>query len=189
MIISSDKQQRHKNGDKVHRIFFALWPDDATRMQIIESFKQLSIDKKQGRIVNFDNLHITLHFIGNVNQQTLDCLHRAAQKVKVGGFNLELDHYDYFNKPNILWMGLKQTPEALETLHKTLGTSLAECDFQVERRPYAPHMTLMRKPAHQPEVFEKTEPIFWQVKAFVLVESLSFEGEVRYEVCEQYALT
>ncbi len=187
MIISPDKQPCHKNDDKIHRIFFALWPDDATRIKIVESFKQLSIDKTQGRIVNFDNVHITLHFVGNVNQQKWDCLHRAAQKVQADGFNLDLDHYGYFNKPKILWMGLKQTPEALETLHKTLGESLAECDFQVERRPYAPHMTLMRKPA-QPEAFEKTKPIFWQVKTFVLVESISIEGGVRYEVRERYAL-
>ena len=74
MIISPDKHMCHKNNDKLHRIFFALWPDDATRKQIAGSFKQLSINKKQGRIVSFDNLHITLHFIGNVNQQKLDCL-------------------------------------------------------------------------------------------------------------------
>tara|TARA_R110002073_G_scaffold5462_2_gene33652 strand:- start:3169 stop:3735 length:567 start_codon:yes stop_codon:yes gene_type:complete len=187
MFNSPGKQNIHKNDDKIHRIFFALWPDDATRKQIVVSFKQLSIDKKRGRIVSFDNLHITLHFVGNVNQQKLDCLHRAAQTVKAGSFNLELDHYGYFNKPKVLWMGLKQTPEALETLHKTLGESLAECDFQVERRPYAPHMTLMRKPT-QLEAFEKIKPIYWQVKSFVLVESISIEGGVRYEVREQYML-
>lgn len=187
MINSPSKQNFHKNNDQIHRIFFALWPDDATRKQIIASFKQLSIDKKQGRIVSFDNLHITLHFIGNVNQQKLDCLHRAAQAVKADSFNLELDHYGYFNKPKVLWMGLKQTPEALETLHKTLGTSLAECKFETELRPYAPHMTLMRK-LSKPEAFEKTKPIGWQVNEFVLVESISIEGGVRYEVREHYAL-
>ena len=92
----------HKDNDQIHRIFFALWPDDATRKQIVASFQQLSIDGKQGRVVSFDNLHITLHFIGNVNQQKLDCLHRAAQAVKADSFNLELDHYGYFNKPKVL---------------------------------------------------------------------------------------
>ena len=187
MLNSPGKQNTHKNNDRIHRIFFALWPDNATRMQIVESFKQLSIDKKHGHIVSFGNLHITLHFIGNVNQRKLDCLHRAAQAVKVGSFNLELDHYGYFKKPKVLWMGLKQTPEALETLHKTLGASLAECEFEVELRPYAPHMTLMRK-LPKPEAFEKTKSIDWKVKEFVLVESISIEGGVRYEVREHYAL-
>ena len=184
---SPSKQNIHKNNDQIHRIFFALWPDDTTRKQIVASFKQLSIDKKQGRIVSFDNLHITLHFIGNVNQQKLDCLHRAAQAVKADRFNHELDHYGYFNKPKVLWMGLKQTPEALQALHKTLGASLAECEFEVELRTYAPHMTLMRK-LPKPEAFEKTNRIGWQVKEFVLVESVSIEGGVRYEVREHYAL-
>lgn len=187
MFNSPDKQNIHKNNDRIHRIFFALWPDDATRKQIVESFKQLSLDKKQGRIVSFDNLHITLHFIGNVNQQKLDCLHRAAQVVKADSFDLELDHYGYFNKPKVLWMGLKQTPQALETLQQTLGASLAECEFEVELRPYAPHMTLMRK-LPKPEAFEKTESIDWQVNEFVLVESISIEGGIRYEVRERYAM-
>ena len=187
MVYLPNRQSCHKNNDKIHRIFFALWPDDATRMQIVASFKQLSLDKKQGRLVSFDNLHITLHFIGNVNQQKLDCLHRAAQAVKADGFNLELDHYGYFNKPKVLWMGLKQTPEALETLQQTLGASLAECEFEVDRRSYASHITLMRK-LPKPEAFEKTKPIGWQVNEFVLVESISIEGGVRYEVRERYAL-
>ena len=54
----------NNNIDKIHSIFFALWPDDATRIQISNSFKQLTIDKKQSHIVSFGNLHITLHFIG-----------------------------------------------------------------------------------------------------------------------------
>jgi len=187
MLNLPGKQNIHKDKNKIHRIFFALWPDDATRMQIVNSFKQLSIDKKQSHIVSLGNLHITLHFIGNVHQQKLDCLHRAAQTVKAGGFSLELDHYGYYNKPKVLWMGLKQTPEALETLHKKLGTSLAKCGFEVELRPYTPHMTLMRK-LPKPEVFEKTKPIGWQVKEFVLIESISIEGGVRYEAREHYAL-
>ena len=181
------KQNMHKDNDQIHRIFFALWPDDTTRKQIVSSFQQLSIDNKQGRVVSFDNLHITLHFIGNVNQQKLDCLHRAAQAVKADSFNLELDHYGYFHKPKVLWMGIKQIPEALITLHNTLGASLAECKFEVELRPYAPHMTLMRK-LPKPEAFEKSKSIGWQVKEFVLVESISIEGGVRYEVREHYTL-
>ncbi len=187
MINSPVKQNNHKNNDKIQRIFFALWPDDATRKRIVESFKQLPIDKEQGSIVNFDNLHITLHFIGNVNQQKRDCLHSVAQTVKADSFNLELDHYSYFYKPKILWMGLKQTPEALETLHKTLGRSLAECDFRMEHRPYVPHMTLVRKLA-KPEEFKEIKSVFWEVKEFVLVESISIAGRVRYEVRERYGL-
>lgn len=117
----------------------------------------------------------------------MDCLHSAAQTVNAGSFDLELGHYGYFNKPKVLWMGLKQTPEALEALHKTLGASLAECDFQVEHRVYAPHMTLMRK-LPKPEELKKTNSVRWNVHEFVLVESLSIEGGVRYEVRERYAL-
>jgi len=173
--------------ENTHRVFFALWPDDAIRKQITEAFEQSSINKKQGRIVRPDNLHITLHFIGNVNQQKLDCLHNVAQTVKADSFNLELNHYGYFQKPKVLWMGLKQNPKALEALHKDLGESLAACDYQIESRPYAPHITLMRKLA-KPEKLENIKPIIWQANEFVLVESISVEGGVHYKVRERYSL-
>jgi len=173
--------------EKTHRVFFALWPDNATRKQITETFEQSNIDKKQGRIVRPDNLHITLHFIGNVNQQKLDCLHSAAQTVKAEDFNFELDYYGYFQKPKVLWMGLKQVPRAMEILHKKLSESLSGCDYQMEHRPYAPHVTLMRK-LTKPEKLENIKPISWQVNEFVLVESISIEGGVRYEVRERYKL-
>jgi len=174
--------------NKMHRVFFALWPEDKTRNKIIEAFEKSSINKKQGRMVSPDNLHITLHFIGNVNQQKLDCLHRVAQTVKADSFNLELNHYGYFYKPKVLWIGLKQKPEPLGFLHKILGDSLAECNYQVEQRPYAPHITLMRKLV-EPETLESINAIHWCAKEFVLVESIPIEGGVRYKVRERYALT
>jgi RNA 2',3'-cyclic 3'-phosphodiesterase len=181
--MSDDLDKNNKN----HRVFFALWPDDDTRKKIIQTFEQSSIEKGQGRIVHPDNLHITLHFIGNVNQKKLNCLHKAAQKVKAECFDLELNHFGYFQKPKVLWMGLKQKPESLISLHKLLGESLGKCDYQVEKRDYAPHVTLMRK-LSKPECLKNISAIHWHSNEFVLVESVSIDGGVCYKVRERYSL-
>ena len=84
-------------------------------------------------------------------------------------------------------MGMKDKPEALKTLHQILGDAFTACDYQAERRPYAPHVTLMRK-LIKPGQMEKFEPITWRVNEFALVESVAIEGGVRYEVLRTYPL-
>ena len=188
MSENSAKQETGlEKNNKTHRVFFALWPDETIRKQIVMALEQSSIDKKQGRIVESNNLHITLHFIGNVNQKKLNCLHRAAQTIKATGFSFSLDHFDYFKKPKVLWAGLKQSPESLDNLHGILGESLSECHYKVEDRAYTPHVTLMRK-LPVPDQLEKIKPVDWDVKDFCLVESTSIEEGVRYKVLERYSL-
>jgi len=183
----SEKQSHHKTVEKKHRVFFALWLEDDTRQQIVKTFEQSSQYKMKGRVLRSDNLHITLHFIGSVSNSKMDCMHKLAQSVDGTAFNLVLDHYGYFYKPKVLWIGLKEVPSALAELHEELGKALAECDYQMEHRPYAPHVTLMRK-LTRPGELEKIEPVNWAVKDFVLVESIPVADGVHYEVRQRYPL-
>ena len=64
---------------------------------------------------------------------------------------------------------------------------LLECDYQSEKRVYAPHVTLMRK-LTKPGDFSEIDHIAWQVNEFVLVESVPVDGGVKYEVIENYPL-
>ncbi len=133
------------------------------------------------------NLHITLHFIGNVSEKQMACLHQAAQAISGDSFELTLDHYGYFSKPKVLWMGLKEMPAALKQLHNKLENAFLKCGYQSEKREYSPHVTLMRK-LSTPGDFSKFHPVLWSVNNFVLVESVLVDGGVKYEVIESYPL-
>jgi len=133
------------------------------------------------------NLHITLHFIGNVSGQQMSCLHQAAQTVSGTSFELTLDHYGYFKKPKVFWMGLDQMPSSLIQLHNHLARAFQECDYQSEKRDYSPHVTLMRK-LSAPGNLCQLNPVVWQINNFVLVESIAIDNGVRYEVIEKYPL-
>ncbi len=171
-----------------HRLFFALWPDDETRTLIVKTFKQAPQSRLKGRIINPANLHLTLHFIGNTTTEMLECLHQAAQTVTGKPFQLNFDRYGHFYRARVFWMGCTHTPEALTNLYQDLGTALSQCDYTAEPRPYAPHLTLMRK-LNKPGDLESFQPISWQVNAFVLVESVSTEQGVHYEVIQHYPLS
>lgn len=172
--------------EKTRRIFFALWPDDDIRRRIVKTFEQSPQSKFHGRRMRPENIHITLHFIGNVADVKLDCLDQAAQTVSFKPFELVLDRYGHFYKARVLWMGCHETPDLLKQLYHELGTALSQCDYQPERRPYAAHLTLMRK-LKKPGVFEDFIPIHWQVNHFVLVESIPVEQGVEYKVIRKYS--
>ena len=168
------------------RVFFALWPSDDTRTWIDQTAGVLQLEGAARRVPVY-NLHLTLHFIGNIFNHELDCLRDQARRVQSERFSLTLDCFGLFRKPRVAWLGCRNTPDGLAKLHVKLGTELGACGFQPEARAYSPHVTLVRKTLRDPGEVE-VEPRTWQVEKFVLIESRSVGNGVKYEVLETYPL-
>lgn len=168
------------------RLFFALWPDDEVRFRIDENRKRYNINSNKGRLVCSSNLHLTLHYIGNTTIAEMTCLDRQARQVNAGAFNMILDCAGYFKTPKVLWIGCQTVPQGLIDLQQNLGQEISKCQFTPEVRPYSPHVTVARKIYHAPEPVVVT-PIDWAIDRFVMVESISVRGGVRYEVVESYS--
>ncbi len=169
------------------RIFFALWPDDEVRFQITENLHRFNLDRNKGRLVTGSNLHLTLHFVGNTSIAEKKCLDQQASLVNAEPFDLTLDCSGYFKKPKVFWLGPRQVLRSLSDLHRNLGEKIAECEYTPETRAYSPHITVARKIYQAPEPVS-FEPVHWRVERFVMVESVSNTGSVRYEVVENYSL-
>ena len=174
------------NSIKTHRLFFALWPSDQVRQSIVEQLSGLS-PRLNGRVMQQQNLHITLHFVGQVTESTKDCMHAAAQSVEAEGFQLNLDRLGLFPKAKIFWMGAQNTPEQLMQLHVKLGTALEDCSFVTDKRAFAPHLTLLRN-CRGPVPENMNFSIPWRIEEFVLVESITYQEGVKYQVLERYSL-
>ncbi len=171
---------------KTHRLFFALWPSEQVRRSIADVALPVS-SQLEGRVIQPRNLHITLHFIGQVTEETKRCMHTAAQSVSGKPFDVKLDHFGYFKRAKILWIGPKQLPDDLVRLQQSLGEALSFCGYETEERKYNPHISLMRKCA-RPESVPHELAIAWTINEFVLVESIQTESGVNYQVIERYPL-
>lgn len=172
--------------EKSFRLFFALWPTDQVRLSITEKLSGISPEIK-GRYMRQQNLHITLHFIGQVSAPVKDCLHAAAQSVNGESFQLTLDSFGHFRKAKIFWMGCREMPAQVIQLHTQLGEALENCEYRPDKRPFAPHITLVRKCA-SPVIPAVDFSIPWEINKFVLVESVTHQEGVEYRVIEEYAL-
>ena len=172
---------------KTHRLFFALWPTEEVGQSIVEIFSRLPRQIK-GRIIRPQNLHVTIHFVGQVTKPTKDCMHAAAQSVNAEVFQLNLDCFGCFPKAKIFWMGPKNTPVQLTELHKKLGIAIEDCGFNSDTRPLSPHVTLVRK-CSKPDISPIEFSVPWRAEAFVLVESITYKEGVNYQVIEKYPLS
>ena len=166
------------------RLFFGLRPDKETRNAINASYRQQT--GFEGRPHHPDDLHMTLVFLGQI-EGTLDCYKEAAANVRVPRFTLELDAFDYWQKPAIILMQPSSPPEELQGLVSLLHHNLKDCGFRPEKRKYRPHVTLVRKAKPLSDQTPK-QPIEWQVNQFCLYVSSSRPNPPRYQVIDQWSL-
>jgi 2'-5' RNA ligase len=168
------------------RLFFALWPDEDLRGCLNDSAGAIPVERPARRVPP-GNLHLTLHFIGNVYFEQLTCLQQQARLVQADAFEFNIDCRGYFSKPRVAWLGCSDPPTALVELHRQLGQRLRHCDYQPEKRRYNPHVTVARKIQPLPEL-ESFEAISWEVENFALVEVCQTASGVQYCVKETFPL-
>ncbi len=167
------------------RLFFALWPDEAVRSEL--AALQTRLPQAEGRWVHPDDLHLTLQFLGNVPPGRRSCVVEAARSIRGAPFELEIDRLDYWPRSRVAWAGPAGVPPPLKRLVRELGRKLEACGFKPERRPYRPHVTLLRKATPSAAVV-LPQPIRWPVDHFVLVESRPGGDPPHYRPLEGWAL-
>jgi len=169
------------------RLFFALWPTEEVRANLA-TISQQATKALQGRSIPAENLHITLVFIGEVNTTTKHCLQQVAGQVPGQKFTLILDEMEYWPKKQIVWLGARQIPAALQTLVNELTTRLQVCGHRPETRPYQAHITLMRKAQPLTKRLPTCAPIVWPLEDFCLVRSQLDSAGSRYEIIARWPL-
>lgn len=155
-----------------HRLFFALWPDPATRAALA----RLQV---AGNIMPADKLHLTLAFLGQRAEAALPELCRILERVPARAMTLELDTLAYFSGQRIAWAGMQTVPAPLLDLRAALMRELAaaQCAPQFEQDRFRPHITLARKAsACAPQTIPA---IVWPAAELVLAESPTPGGHYR----------
>jgi 2'-5' RNA ligase len=162
------------------RVFFALWPHLGVQAQLLEHGRELH-RLTGGKLTRQESIHLTLVFLGDVGVERLEDVHAAGAGVAFKPFTLSVDHAGCWNHNRVAWLAPRATPEALRALVAGLEAGLERAEFRFDARPYAPHITVIRK-ARCGRIDIAIAPIEWRVENFVLVRSqLDSEGS-RYTV-------
>ncbi|MDO8690713.1 MAG: RNA 2',3'-cyclic phosphodiesterase [Dehalococcoidia bacterium] len=99
--------------------------------------------------VNPEGIHLTLKFLGNVDETNLPHLAQAlrASVAGISAFHLRTGPLGAFpspKSPRVLWVGLAGALDRLEVLHRAVEEAAALLGFPPEERSFAPHLTLAR---------------------------------------------
>jgi 2'-5' RNA ligase len=151
------------------RVFFALWPGAPARGRLNLLGAELA-QRSAGRPTPAANIHLTLHFLGEVRADRIDVLRELAAGVRAAAFLMRLDREGCFPKAAVAWAGCSRASEPLLALHANLGRVLAGQGFEAEARAYSPHVTLVRRIARAIPA-APIEAIEWQAQEFALVQT------------------
>lgn len=96
------------------------------------------------RWVASENLHITLRFIGEVDEDVAEDLAQALSRVSATPFEITLKELGTFGEPpHAIWAGVKDDPDgALAALQANIESALVRKGLEPEHRKYSPHVTL-----------------------------------------------
>ena len=90
--------------------------------------------------------HLTLRFIGDVDDGLLQDIQYALANINAPAFDLALKGVGYFpprGPAKILWAGIEELPLLLR-LRGQVAATLEAIGLEPERRKFAPHITLAR---------------------------------------------
>jgi 2'-5' RNA ligase len=162
------------------RLFFALWPDEGVRAQLARWSRELHA-VCGGRRSREENLHLTLAFLGGVEDARVADVERAADEVAPRAASLVLDTPGWWKHNRIAWAGASAVPKELEAFVAELRDALARSGIAFDSKDFVSHVTLLRD-AREPGTMPPLSPIEWKLDGFALVQSVTLARGSRYEI-------
>ena len=165
------------------RLFFALWPPAKTAHALARWTHDVAHGTGGTPTAN-DSIHLTLAFLGEADAAKA---YNAAQRVHGVRHTLPIDHAEYWKHNKVVWVGPQTMPAPLAALVNQLHGSLREHGFVLEDRPFAAHITLLRK-AKPPKSLPPLPSVEWPVNEMLLMRSRTSPKGSTYEPLERFPL-
>lgn len=134
------------------RLFTALDLPDPV-LDALQAFRDAQDLPVRARWTPVENYHLTLRFLGDVDDDRVDAIESALAGVMAASFSVEpqgLGVLPSRRKPRILTARIDPT-EPLRSLYSAVQDALAAVDIEPEARTYRPHITLARLQDANPE--------------------------------------
>ncbi|NOR89660.1 MAG: RNA 2',3'-cyclic phosphodiesterase [Anaerolineales bacterium] len=101
------------------------------------------------RWVRSEGIHLTLKFLGEISNSSLEEIHQTLEQevrkhpnctLSVGGFGC----FPNRRRPRVLWIGITEDKGTLAQVQSSIHEKLVPLGFEKEERPFHPHLTLGR---------------------------------------------
>ena len=131
------------------RTFVCIEIEDELRMKMSQVSARLSVAGAEAKWVAEKNLHLTLKFLGGVDETVIPEVSAAVGEVagRFEPFDVTLAGVGAFpegGSPRVVWCGLQEPTGRLEKLYYALNKALRPHAEKEEHRKFSPHITLGR---------------------------------------------
>lgn len=131
------------------RAFVAVNLDPTLKEALAGIQERLKATRADVGWVKPENLHLTLKFLGQVEEARLEPISEAVASAACGygSFRLTLGGLGAFPQPRaarVVWIGVPEGADLLAGLHARLEEKLEALGFPRETRPFSAHLTLGR---------------------------------------------
>ncbi|MDI1448423.1 RNA 2',3'-cyclic phosphodiesterase [Polyangium sp. 6x1] len=182
------------------RLFLAVDTGAECHARIIEAVSRARAHAPRARWVRTEGIHVTLVFLGEVDESLVPAVVAKAEGVAArhAPLTLRFEGAGCFGgrKPRVLWIGVGGDVPALGLVQKELSEALMEVGYVPEERLFSPHLTLARAG------FGGTDAGLWAaaralaaesfgevtVRELVLYESVLSAAGARYEAVARLPL-
>jgi 2'-5' RNA ligase len=124
------------------RIFIAL----ELSGEIKAALARMRGDISGARWVPAEQIHLTLAFLGEVDQATMELLIEKLARIRLPRLELAFSGPGCFpnrHRPRVLWIGVMPVP-GLDDLAAAIHEAVLACGIPQDERPFSAHITLAR---------------------------------------------
>jgi len=103
-----------------------------------------SLGPEGGRAPLEADLHVTLCFLGAVEESAEPALRERVQAIEAAAFDLEFDMLEYWRRSRALVLTCSRVPGGVGALARELRASAQQIGLRPDEQPFEPHVTLLR---------------------------------------------
>jgi 2'-5' RNA ligase len=185
----------------VKRAFFALFPPAPALSELGAYLAGLRRELRTVSWIRADNLHLTLRFLGDLDDAQLARAGRAAAAAVSGRAAFELTlagegAFPSLQNPRVAWLGVEKGRGELVGLAAELELALIREGLGRADKPFSPHLTLGRvkgaiPPQALPALFRRlpAPACAFTAQRLDLMESRLQAGGSVYSVLQSFPLT
>jgi 2'-5' RNA ligase len=121
--------------------------EPAIRERIVTAQRGLEQTRAQLKLVDPNIMHLTLRFLGEIPQATVDGVKEAMQGLRFSPFEVQfsgLGAFPSLNRINVVWVGMKQGHEQLDEIFHQLEPKLRQLGLPPDDKGFSPHLTIAR---------------------------------------------
>jgi 2'-5' RNA ligase len=133
------------------RLFIAIPVEDNLKESLVEFQKQLKATQIDIRLVQPENIHLTLRFLGEVDEKIVPSITELMKQAVAGyqSFGVELKTIGAFptvTSPRVIWVGYQELSNTDNTrqIYEKIENGLLMLGLAPDDHSFSPHITLAR---------------------------------------------